>query len=208
MSFLLSLIFPDKCPYCGSIIPYRETSCQKCRSEFPRIPKIKQLPSENYCVAPFAYDGNVRQAVLAYKFKGTKFNAESFSEEIAKAVMTSEMSADIVTYVPTSNSSRRKRGFDQSDIIARKTAKLLNIPFATLLRKTGKNMVQHELDSERRRTNVIGVYTAVSCEKSRGKRVLLIDDICTTGSTLSECSRVLLSAGAQKVYCASVAIVE
>lgn len=208
MSFLLSIIFPDKCPYCGKLLKYRQTACEECRNEFPNTPKIKKLYSDNYCIAPFAYDGKVRQAILDFKFRKIKFNAESLSEEIARAFISSELNADVVTYVPTSFSSQWKRGFDQSDLIARRTAKILDIPFVPLLKKTGKNKVQHELDSEQRRTNVIGVYTAVSCDKAKGKNVLLIDDICTTGSTLSECSKVLFSAGAVNVYCASAAMVE
>ncbi len=191
----------------GCLLKYPQTACERCKTELSSAPVIKTIFSGVCCAAPFYYEGDVRQAIHHFKFRGAKFNAESFSEEIARAVRSAGFCMDEVTYVPTSFSSRWKRGFDQSDVIARKAAKILDVPFFPLIRKTGKNKVQHELSPEERRKNVIGVYTAVMPEETRNKSILLIDDICTTGSTLSECSKVLLSAGAKEVNCASIAIV-
>lgn len=207
MGRILSLIFPDRCPYCREVLKYRQTVCEKCRKTFPSDAAVRTLFSDVCCIAPFFYEGTMRRAILDYKFKGARSNAENFSEEIALIVKNAGFSLDVVTYVPASFSSRWRRGFDQSDLVARKTAGKLGVPFLPLLKKTGKNKVQHELDHIERRNNVIGVYTDVMPEETKGRNILLIDDICTTGSTLSECSRMLISAGAKKIYCASIAIV-
>ena len=164
------------------------------------------LPSGCRCIAPFSYEGRVRNAVLEYKFSSIKFNAESLSRRLAEVLSDMAGEIDIVCHVPVSRQRRRERGFDQSELLAKKTARLLGREHGCLLKKIRNNKPQHELDSEKRVSNVIGVYAAAKPGLIEGKRILLIDDICTTGNTLSECCRVLLSAGAASVVCAAAAV--
>lgn len=208
LQWILRLFYPERCPYCGEILADRLTECETCRSQLPQEPRVVQLPSGHACVAPFAYDGSVRRAILDYKFRGNSFNAESFAAALARAIEQTEWQPDVLTCIPLSQKSQRARGFNQSELAARKTAALLHKPYADLLVKCRNNLVQHELNAEQRRQNVVGVYRASQPQQLVGKKVLLIDDICTTGSTLAEGCRVLQQAGADKIYCAAIAIAE
>ena len=204
---LLSLIFPDKCPYCRQIIRSGLSECDKCRSSFPSFAEERILQSGDRCIAPFRYEGGFRSAITELKFSGIKFNAASLSKQLARVLADEAAQIDIVCWVPVSRKRRRERGFDQSELLAVKAAGLLDKEYCCLLKKIRNNAVQHELDSKRRVSNVKGVYAAARPEMIKGKHILLIDDICTTGNTLSECSRVLHSAGASSVLCAAAAMV-
>ena len=104
-----------------------------------------------------------------------------------------------------SDKRRKRRGYDQSRLLAAETAKAWGAAPAALLKKTRDTPPQSGLDASERRGNVIGVYEAVDANAVKNARILLIDDILTTGSTLSECVRVLRDAGAQSVVCACLA---
>lgn len=106
--------------------------------------------------------------------------------------------------MPVSRKRLRKRGYDQAELLARTACRLWDTEPVRLLNKTADNPAQSGIsDAAARRANVLGVYE--TCGDPAGKRVLLIDDICTTGATLSECARVLKDAGAESVVCAAVA---
>ena len=113
---------------------------------------------------------------------------------------------DIVTYVPVSKKRKQERGYDQSYLLARETCRHWSVAPETLLQKTKDNVAQSSLSSrEERQKNVVGAYVAVNEDKIKGQRILLIDDILTTGATLREAARVLREAGAEKVICATLA---
>lgn len=158
------------------------------------------------CAALYAYQGVVRDSIVDFKFNGRReyaaFYAERLSERIAKSF--AGIGFDAVTAVPISAARKKQRGYNQSELIARPLANRLGVPYAELLMKTRDNPEQHFLGKEQRAANVRGVYSA-SAERVRGKSILLVDDIVTTGATLSECVRVLRGAGARFVACAAVA---
>ena len=108
--------------------------------------------------------------------------------------------------MPLSRARRWKRGYDQAELLARELARRCGIPCERLLRKRRNNPAQSGMRSdEARRRNVKGKYRAVSPEAIRGKRIMLVDDIVTTGATLSECAGVLKAAGAKAVCAVTVA---
>lgn len=210
MNFILSLLFPPKCPYCSKVILRKETECKECRAQFPSDAKTKTLPSGDTCIAPFTYDSHVRKAILNLKYHGMVFNTESFSKAIFNAIRSqvNRFDIDIITYVPMSKRSKKKRGYNQAKVLADKLAGIASKPCSQLLAKTKKNRIQHELNAVERAKNVIGVYSPTDSEKIKDKRILLVDDICTTGSTLSECCNVLRQAGAKKILCVTIAITD
>ena len=112
---------------------------------------------------------------------------------------------DFITWVPVSAKRKRKRGYDQAEIVAQSVGRELGIKPTRLLKKLRDNPAQSGLQSEQRRANVLGVYAFTGETDLRGKRILLIDDVFTTGSTAEECARVLKSADASEVHCATVA---
>ena len=101
----------------------------------------------------------------------------------------------------------RQRGYDQARLLAESACRLWETKPLPLLRKTVHNPAQSGLkEAAARRANVLGVYEAVDPERISGHRILLVDDICTTGATLAECARVLREAGAADVVCAAAAL--
>ena len=113
---------------------------------------------------------------------------------------------DLVTWVPLSRRRLRERGYDQARLLAKATAKELGLPLTPTLHKQRNTQPQSGTgDAAKRRANITGAYRMKRGADVAGKRVLLIDDIVTTGATLSECARVLGKAGAEQVVCATVA---
>lgn len=113
---------------------------------------------------------------------------------------------DILSWVPVSRLRKLKRGYDQSELLARAIAKELDCDIIPVLKKIRHTPPQSGIrDAAHRRANVRGSYRAKTPSILAGKRILLIDDVVTTGATGSECARVLLTAGAEEVYLAAVA---
>ncbi len=200
---LLDLLYPPKCAFCGALIKDNtETArvCSSCLKELPeaRESDIPPLEGAGRVFVPLKYEGKVRESLLRFKFSSVSANAKAYAALIAGKI--GKESFDLITCVPVSRKTRRKRGFDQSELIAKELSKLLGIPFARTIVKRGKNKVQSTLSSkEERRDNVKGVFEAKDSADLRGKAVLLVDDIITTGATASECAAVLRNAGASSV---------
>lgn len=205
---MLSVFFPNRCPYCGKVIYYGMTECENCSEELYGIPKKTVTAAGISCMAPFAYQARVRDSLIDFKFKGNAFNARSYAKAICYAIEYDGLldGFDIITFVPLSKKRKNERGFDQSELTAKYVGELLDKTVKALLRKTRQNKNQHELNVSERIMNVKGVYTAVNTEWIENKNILLIDDIATTGNTLSECCRVLKEHGANRVICMAIAI--
>ena len=159
------------------------------------------------CAAPLWYEGKVREAILRLKFYGAAATAETLGALMAQCAaehLSGEF--DLVTWVPVSRKRRWKRGYDQAELLARAVCRAWGVKPVALLRKTMNNPAQSGLKEDAaRRANVLGVYEMRPGAEVSGRRVLLIDDVCTTGATLTECSKALREAGADAVVCACVA---
>lgn len=206
-AWLLDLLFPPKCPFCGKVQD-KTGICPECDRALPRAEgkdREQLLADKLRCVSPLWYEGIVREGILAFKFRGRSGAAEVLGEELARCAAEEYAGEfDTVTWVPVSRKRLRKRGYDQARLLAEASCRQWGVPAAELLRKTGDNPPQSGLrDPAARRANVLGMYEpAGDCT---GKRILLIDDIATTGATLSECARVLRQAGAESVVCLTLA---
>ena len=154
------------------------------------------------------YKDNVRQSLLRYKFARYRSYVPCYSRLLAMKLQTARFEDfDILTWVPVSRLRRMKRGFDQVELLARETARQLGIEAVPCLKKIRHTPPQSGLKTAaQRRANVLGAYTVLSPETIRDKRVLLLDDIITTGATVSECARMLTLAGAREVRCAAMAV--
>ncbi len=204
---VLDLLFPPKCPCCEGILEHPGI-CPVCQAVLPRREGVRKLEHGLMCAAPLWYEGSVRQAMLRFKFACTPTAAEPLGRllgECAAEEFSGEF--DVVTWVPVSRKRRRQRGFDQAELLARSACKLWDTKPVRLLTKTVDNPAQSGIsDPAARRANVLGVYDAINADKIAGHRVLLVDDICTTGATLCACARKLREAGAESVVCAAVAM--
>ena len=208
INWMLELLFPRKCVFCCKLLTKEEVECcTDCRKLEGYQGKCRKLPYVAGWTAVYAYEDKVREALLRYKFRGKEHYAPVFGKRMAAAIREAfPVGYDLVTYVPISKKRLRKRGYDQDKLLAAVIAKELGAPMLTALKKVKNNPAQSTIQKvEARHANVMGVYKAVAPNQIAGKRILLIDDIITTGATVSECARVLLTAGAAEVRCACFA---
>lgn len=214
-SSLLDLLFPPKCVFCGRILHSGDDSwCDKCVESLPYTLNngLQNGVYYDFCISPLYYRNVVRKSILRYKFRGATGYAATYGKILAECIRSgsdaggSGAGYDVISWVPLSNARKRSRGYDQAMLLALATALELDDVAVETLRKTRDVKAQSELgDAPERRANISGAYEVVDPEHIDGKRVLLIDDIVTTGSTLEECASVLISAGADSVICAALA---
>jgi ComF family protein len=211
LSNILDLFFPPKCIFCGKFLPKgTECLCEKCKKELPFTKGANVSQKGDFydaCVSPLLYEGDVRKSILRFKFKGATAYADCYGRLMAECIMAHlNGKFDLISWVPLSSKRARSRGYDQAMLLALAVALELDDVAVETLVKTANVQAQSTItDKEMRRTNVSGVYELKDKELIDGKRILLIDDIVTTGSTLSECARVLLMSGAESVVCATLA---
>lgn len=209
MERLLRLLFPPKCVLCGCILPREQTDlCHTCRVEAPAFQrKGAKLRFIKEYTAIWFYEGHVRKSILRYKFRRARSYCHCYGRLLAMRVLQDlPEEPDVITWVPISRKRLRRRGYDQSRLLAEAMARELEIPAVCLLEKQRDNLVQSTIRTpEERRANVLGAYRMPDIRDLPGKNVLLVDDVITTGSTAGECARMLLGAGAKNVYCAAVA---
>ena len=211
MSWLLDLLFPPRCVFCGKLLATGERDfCARCQRELPWLegPAAEQTGEFfSLCAAPLRYQGVVRDSIRRYKFKGRQGYHKAYGKLVAQCVHDHLAGKyDLITWVPLSDKRKKERGYDQAFLLASAAALELGDVAVETLRKSRHTDAQSGLEGEaERRANVLGAYTAVDPELLAGKRVLLIDDVVTTGATFSECARVLRTMGAKDVVCAALA---
>ena len=154
------------------------------------------------------YKDNVRSSILRYKFGNKRHYVSSYARALAIKLQTEGLDDfDVLTWVPISPLRRLRRGYDQVKLLGEALGKELNVKPVRTLKKIRNTPPQSGIpDASRRRANVLGAYKAVNTTVFAGKRVLLLDDILTTGATAGECARVLLTAGASDVNLAVLAV--
>lgn len=207
--WLLSILFPEKCTLCGRILEKDEHDlCHKCRIEAPQCPVLTdKYPFISRWTAVWYYEDVVRKSLLRFKFSRRRHYARVYGQMLAMKLMEhNRLDFDVVTWIPVSRKRLRKRGYDQVKLIADALCAELNLAPTPLLKKVRNNPPQSRIVGQaERRANVLGAYEVQNLEQVRGKRILLLDDIITTGATAGECARVLLTAGATEVQLAVVA---
>lgn len=207
--YLNHLLFPPKCILCRRVLEKDETDlCRGCRATAPEHPQGKlKLQFIDSIAAVWYYKDNVRLSLHRFKFRRARHLAEPFGKMMAMKVLSSGLEdLELVTWVPISPIRKLFRGYDQDQLLAEVIARELGLDCVPLLKKIRHNRPQSGIEGyARRRANVLGAYRPVNAERISGMRILLVDDILTTGATLGECARELLTAGAKEIYCAVVA---
>lgn len=198
---LLDLLYPPKCAFCRKLVTDGRMLCPDCERALPVPEKEKQskkISGLAVCLSPLYYTGDVRQSLHRYKFQGAAAYYRIYAELMAACVREHGLTADLVTWVPLSRKRLRRRGYDQARLLAEEVAGRLALPCEQTLEKIRNNPAQSGTSgAEERQKNVRGVYRAVT--SFAGEHVLLVDDIVTTGATLSEAAKELLNAGAEQV---------
>ena len=205
MHKLKTLLFPPKCMLCGAPIREREEICPLCREQVvlnAAPPRLDANGAFDAATAGLWYEGGVRRAIHGLKY----YEKQSYARPLARVMeytlrhkLGEEI--DLITFVPTNRKTERRRGYNQAELLARELAKRCDAPCVAALEKTRETHAMHDLTPAMRKENVKGAF-CLCCdpEDVRGKRILVADDVLTTGATLSECAAVLKEAGAARVY--------
>lgn len=208
LSGMLDLLFPPKCVFCRKVLRAGKTGlCQECEKKIPGQAMERKGTFFSSCVVSLRYETEVRDAVHRFKFRDQPGYATAFGRIMAGTIRESLAGQyDIITWIPVSGKRLKERGYDQAMLLAMAAALELEDVAVETLKKTVDNEKQSSLeDPKARKDNVQGAYEATDPELLAGKRILLIDDVVTTGATLEEASRTLLEAGASYVVCAALA---
>ena len=208
---IINLVYPKVCGFCDKIC--KENVCNKCRVKIQKYLVCKvdyyHKKSFNKHMYLFKYKGIIRDKILQYKFNDKSYIYESFVNLILKnkKIYRFLENYDIIVAVPISKKRKLQRGYNQSELIARKIAKNIeNLQFLqNILYKKIDTLPQSTLNKIQRRNNVKNAYIIKNTKAIQNKKVLLFDDVFTTGSTVEECSKELKNAGASIVDILTIA---
>lgn len=192
--------------------------CHDCRMDAPDYPFGMANPAPkgknslhflDSFTAVWYYEEDVRKSIHRFKFRNAIGLASGYGRLLAMKLLREGFEQyDILTWVPVSKERRRRRGFDQSEMLAQAVASELGTEPQRLLNKIRNTPPQSGIASpEARKANVLGAFAMVSGASVQNKKILLLDDVYTTGATMEECARVLLTAGAKEVHGAAIAAV-
>lgn len=206
---ILDLLYPPRCPFCRKLLA-EEGICPDCQKSLPWIigPEAeRKLEHVTLCVSPLRYQGSVRQCIKRYKFGRRQSYAHVLGPLTAQCARDHlPQSFDLISWPPLSSKGLRRRGFDQAQLLARSVAQDRGMRETALFRKRGSARQQSLLQGDAaRRGNVLGAFSLLEPEAVRDKRILLVDDVVTSGATLSECARLLRTAGASGVWAVTLA---
>ena len=205
---LATLVFPERCPYCGCLIEAERIACPSCAE----ILRQKHIPlssgvSGYRCVASFVYSGKVRRMIIRMKFRDRTQYIPQIAKITAADIIAvfNGISFDCITYVPMHPKDKKKRGYNQSELLAKALSKELSVPCLDTLEKVKKTKKQHTLTYSQRRKNLSGAFKVTQDADISGKSILIVDDIITSGATLSTCCKALNRAKPKMICCATIA---
>ena len=205
---ILDIIYPQTCGICGKV--NEKSICRKCeitlerQAEFEAISEGKEIENKNFneLIYIFKYEGLVRKTIIDYKFNERAYLYKTFVDFILKNKKMFEniKKYDKIIPVPISKKRQKERGYNQSLLISNEISKKANIEVEKNCLVKIKNIIeQSKLNREERNENIQNVYELRNKEILFNKKILLIDDIYTTGSTVNECSKILRQANPMKI---------
>lgn len=204
-----NILYPPKCILCRKILGKGETDlCADCRKHAPEFIKSKRnIPFVARWTALWYYREDVKRSIHRFKFYNSRYYAASYGRLLGMRILKDYPDGfDVITWVPVGFLRKLGRGYDQSHLLAKAVAEELGYAPVQLLKKIRNTPPQSGIHgAAQRRANISGAYRVVNQDQLEGKRILLLDDVITTGATCSECSRMLMTAGAKEVSCAAVA---
>ena len=197
----LEYIFLPSCGVCGKL--GEGYLCKECEKELNKYTiNCNDFKQKTDILHIFQYKELIRKLIIQYKFNNKSYLYKTFCEFIVKNKKAFDFikSYDIIIPVPMHNRKKALRGYNQSELIAKELAKTAKIKiFTDVLIKTKNNKVQSSLNKQDRKNNVKDVYKLVKKEKIYNKKVLIFDDIYTTGATIEACKKEILTANVKSV---------
>ena len=208
---ILKLLYPPKCILCQRLLSEEAGLCPTCLKQAPEFKKSHlRFSYVAGWTSVWYYKDMVRGSIHRFKFLKRRHYAKTYGRILAARLKKDGfMDFDVLTYVPVSFLRQLVRGYDQVELICDALSRELGITAVKCLKKIRNTPPQSNIkDVARRRANVLGAYRCPNPMEVKGKRILLLDDVITTGATIAECSRVLIGAGAKDIRCASMAVAE
>jgi ComF family protein len=214
----LDMIFPPRCGACGrwgaficedceaELVPCHPPRCLRCWRQLNADETCERCPLEGQSLAAiraaFVYEGVARKLVHGLKYRGLTALAGPLAMLMTRSASGTAIDADLIVPVPLAPARERSRGHNQAAELARVVSSEAGLEYDNRsLRRRGHAPPQaHAADADQRRQNVHEVFVVQAPERIAGARVLLIDDVTTTGATLCACADALLGAGAKEVY--------
>ena len=195
------LPFIDKgnyCRHCGRKTSIMTNYCDTCKNVLTNIDLARSV---------FSYEDDVVRLVTGYKFRDNRYLKTFFATEMVKKVKDTNIVADLITFVPMTASAVKKRGFNQSEYLARELSKRLGLPLLAVLEKVKETHKQVGLSRNERLKNLEDAFRVIDKNLVKGKDVLIVDDVTTTGATAEVIAERLKKAGARQVFLISIASV-
>ena len=226
--FVLECLFPSKieCIVCGDELNSERAHdmCDDCFNSLPVIQKpckkcgVSVLSDANYClackeekfsfskaVASFDYDGVILQLVHKFKYGGAKYLAKPLASFMAETFKASGFDVDCIVPVPVTPKRGKERGYNQAALLAREVSDVAQIEYLDILKRTKDTPTQAKLSRAERKQNLKGAFEVEDKEIIKGKKILVVDDVMTTGSTCEEIAKVLIKAKAKEVFVLTLA---
>lgn len=204
LEFVLNFLFPPACSVCGKLD--KNWLCPKCEKRVERLEKscVVQIENKKYekLLYLFQYESLVRKLILRYKFSNKAYLNHFFANRIAQNEQNSRLlkEYDMIIPVPMHKKKMQKRGYNQTELVANELEKSLGIPMRKdILSKVVNTTTQSKLGGKARQSNIQHAFFIKNDVEVENKKIILLDDIYTTGATSEECSRVLKEAGAKEI---------
>jgi ComF family protein len=217
LRYALDIILPNRCPGCSRFIPWDEYICTACAAELSPISGLckkcgfkkcvckKNSPNYDNFISCYFYKGKAVNGIMGMKTASNANFGVFCGQIIAGIVKISKLNLDCIVPIPMSKPDKRRRTFNQAEIIAKEISRQCGIPIDnSILHKEFSEVKHHDLTAEERAKDVENFK--IKQMKLDGKRILLVDDVFTTGSIMNYCSGLLKANGANYV-CASTAVV-
>ncbi len=201
-----SLVLPNRCPFCDKVVGMADYWCESCYGKLEFMAEPPEAPENvDRLMSCCYYDGRARLAILRMKNGGYAYSYEAFAVLMTELVGELMDGIDVVTAVPTSRKRKRELGYAQAEKIAKDIARRGRKPFRRVLAVTKGKKEQKRLNAAERLENAKNSYKICDDKYITDKIILLVDDVCTTGATVSAIAGLLKEAGAKAVYAVTFA---
>ena len=226
---LLSALFPDgiTCELCGKDVFNGELVCKECEKRLnfsddavcdrcgrtdpsrpSACPSCENMLGIDKARSVFNYVDGGERLVKSFKYSSAKYLSKPLAAFMKNVYYKNYFSPDVICYVPMTVKKQYARGYNQAELIARELSSLVSVPCEDLLEKIKDTPHQAGLGFEERQKNLRGAYALKSGASVKGKKILLVDDVLTTGATAGEIAGILKRRGAKSVYLLTLASVQ
>lgn len=198
---ILDLFYPNRCPFCDSFIPFDEYYCTSCRNKLTPPPKYDEYENVDFFIAVTEYNDQSKPLISEMKNESNGYALSAAAFMIFQSLLSEQLLSriDIITYIPMRRRDILRRGYNQTKLIAKELGKIADKPCRPLLKKIRDTSQQKTLGARERRENMKDAFSVRNVKLFAGKSVLIIDDVCTTGSTLNEAAGKIKNSGAKLV---------